>query len=298
MKIKKSYLVFNENNDLVGVFNLNEIVRGYFQNAYLGFYGVINFSNQGYMSAGLKLVVNKVFNDLKLHRIEANIQPSNEKSIFLVKSNRFRYEGFSPRYLKINNEWCGHERWAMTYEDYICESDECKQKDLIELVPYNSNWPLQAKAEIIRLQQSDLGIFIFELEHVGSTAIPGLSAKPIIDLQIAVSSLKEAKIYAVPIMQKLGYEYWHDNPDTERMFFVKGMPPYGEKRTYHVHIVEKNSHHWHNKLLFKNYLLQHPETILEYETLKKDLAIQFANQRELYTEGKKRFIDKILSLSK
>ena len=118
---QKSFLVCNRCENIVGVFNVSEIVQGLFQNAYLGFYAVADFAGKGYMSAGLKLVLAKVFNELKLHRIEANIQPDNIRSIKLVKKNGFRYEGFSPRYLKIDNEWRGHERWAMTYEDFIRE---------------------------------------------------------------------------------------------------------------------------------------------------------------------------------
>ena len=66
-------------------------------------------------------------------------------------------------------------------------------------------------------------------------------------------------------MQKLGYEYWDKNPDPERMFFVKGMPPFGEKRTHHVHIVEPNSRHWREKILFRDYLIDHPEITFEYQ---------------------------------
>lgn len=116
---QKSYLVFDESENIVGVFNVSEIVRGAFQNAYLGFYAVADFAGKGYMSVALKLVLSKIFDELKLHRIEANIQPENLQSINLVKNNGFRYEGFSPNYLKINNEWRGHEHWAMTYEDYV-----------------------------------------------------------------------------------------------------------------------------------------------------------------------------------
>lgn len=115
---QKSFIAHDQSNNIVGVFNINEIVRGAFQNAYLGFYGVADFTGKGYMSAGLKLVLEKVFNAMELHRVEANIQPDNILSINLVKNNGFRYEGFSPHYLKINHEWRGHEHWAMTLEDY------------------------------------------------------------------------------------------------------------------------------------------------------------------------------------
>lgn len=121
---QKSFLICDASGAIVGVFNLSEIVRGVFQNAFLGFYGVKNYSGKGYMRAGLKLVQKKVFEELALHRLEANIQPENARSIQLVKKSGFHYEGFSPRYLKINGEWRGHEHWAMTSEDYLSDTPE------------------------------------------------------------------------------------------------------------------------------------------------------------------------------
>lgn len=221
--------------NIVGVFNINEIVRGLFQSAYLGFYVVADYAAKGYMSVGLKLILAKVFNELKLHRIEANIQPDNLRSIALIKKNGFRYEGFSPRYLKINDEWCGHEHWAMTYEDFIRNDVEVLKKDHVDIVEYDSEWPVKANAEINRLRAVFPVNRVVDIQHVGSTAIPGMMAKPIIDIQIAVVSLDEMKVIAIPALQKLGYEYWYENPDQERMFFVKDMPPFGEKRTFHVH---------------------------------------------------------------
>ena len=113
----KNLLALDEAH-IIGVFNLSEIVRGAFQNAYLGFYGSIDYQGRGMMSAAMKLVLEYAFVELKLHRIEANIQPGNLKSINLVKKNGFREEGYSPRYLKINDVWCDHLRFAMTYEDW------------------------------------------------------------------------------------------------------------------------------------------------------------------------------------
>jgi RimJ/RimL family protein N-acetyltransferase len=116
---QKSYLVIDESDVIVGVFNISEIIRGPFQNAYLGFFGVSGHHAKGKMSAGLKQVLEKGFNELDLHRFEANIQPDNAPSIQLVQKNGFRKEGYSPRYLKINNEWRDHERWAITREDWV-----------------------------------------------------------------------------------------------------------------------------------------------------------------------------------
>lgn len=115
---QKSFLVC-EREKIVGVYNISEIVRGVFQSAYLGFYVVANYAGQGYMSRALKLILPKIFDELKLHRIEANIQPKNSHSINLVKANGFRLEGLSPRYLNINGVWCDHERWALTHEDWL-----------------------------------------------------------------------------------------------------------------------------------------------------------------------------------
>lgn len=108
----KSFLIIH-NNALVGVVNLNEIVYGAFKSAYLGYYGVREFGRKGLMFAGMQLVIEYAFNHLGLHRLEANIQPENRRSINLVKKIGFSQEGFSPKYLYINGRWCDHERWAL-----------------------------------------------------------------------------------------------------------------------------------------------------------------------------------------
>ncbi|WP_322010740.1 GNAT family N-acetyltransferase [Paraburkholderia sp. J12] len=102
-----------ESNDIVGVVNLNEIVAGVFQSAYLGYYGMQRYAGRGYMTEALRAAIDYAFNDLGLHRLEANIQPGNEASIALVRRLGFQKEGFSPRYLRIDGEWRDHERWAL-----------------------------------------------------------------------------------------------------------------------------------------------------------------------------------------
>ena len=104
---------------IIGVANLSQIYYGMFQNAYLSYYVDVNFAGQGLMSEGVSLAIDYAFDSLCLHRIEANIQPENQKSINLVKKLGFRKEGFSRRYLKINGEWRDHERWALTVEDWV-----------------------------------------------------------------------------------------------------------------------------------------------------------------------------------
>lgn len=104
--------------ELAGVVNISEIVRGSFQSAYLGYYAFVPHDASGAMSSGMRLVVARAFRTYRLHRLEANIQPSNQRSIALVKRLGFRLEGMSPRYLRIAGRWRDHERWALTVEDW------------------------------------------------------------------------------------------------------------------------------------------------------------------------------------
>ena len=107
-----------ESGEIAGVANLSEIVRGVFQSAYLGFYASARCAGQGLMKEGLGLVIRHAFETLGLHRIEANVQPENARSLTLTRSLGFQKEGFSPRYLKIGGQWRDHERWALLAEDW------------------------------------------------------------------------------------------------------------------------------------------------------------------------------------
>jgi len=107
-----------DDKEISGVININEIIRGAFQNGFLGFYAIEGYAGKRYMSQGLTLVLDEAFSIFKLNHLEANIQPDNTRSIQLIEKLGFRKEGFSPHYLKINNQWRDHERWAITCEDW------------------------------------------------------------------------------------------------------------------------------------------------------------------------------------
>jgi ribosomal-protein-alanine N-acetyltransferase len=106
-----------DDDAIVGLFELSGIVRGAFQNAYLGYWVGQPFAGQGYMTEGMQLALRFAFAELRLHRVEANIQPANKRSLALAKRAGFRREGFSPRYLKIGGRWRDHERWAILADD-------------------------------------------------------------------------------------------------------------------------------------------------------------------------------------
>ena len=107
-----------EDRAILGFFNLSHITRGSLQSAYVGYAVGSTYVHQGYMREGIELVLREAFVNLRLHRIEANIQPGNQASIALARGAGFVREGFSPRYLKIGGRWRDHERWAILAEDW------------------------------------------------------------------------------------------------------------------------------------------------------------------------------------
>jgi ribosomal-protein-alanine N-acetyltransferase len=117
-KSREGFLVMTATGEIAGVINVSEIVRGNFQSAYLGYYGFRPHTGKGSMRRGLALVIDHCFRKLRLHRLEANIQPENARSVALVESLGFRREGVSPRYLKVCGRWRDHERWAILSDDW------------------------------------------------------------------------------------------------------------------------------------------------------------------------------------
>lgn len=105
-----------EDGEIVGVLNLMEIVHGIFEGAYLGYYATVPHAGEGYMREAIALLLRHAFTRLRLHRIEANIQPRNARSIALARRAGFRREGYSPRYLKVRARWRDHVRYALLAE--------------------------------------------------------------------------------------------------------------------------------------------------------------------------------------
>ena len=112
-----------EDGVICGVVNLNIITYEALCGAYVSYFGVAGQVEKGYMKEGLLQVIRHAFDELELHRLEANIQPQNLASIALARSTGFQYEGYSPRYLKINGKWCDHERWAVLADDEQIQED-------------------------------------------------------------------------------------------------------------------------------------------------------------------------------
>jgi GrpB-like predicted nucleotidyltransferase (UPF0157 family) len=157
----------------------------------------------------------------------------------------------------------------------------------VVIANYDPRWPLEYDEEKTRLQKA-LGPAMLAIEHMGSTAVPGLAAKPIIDIMVGVRSLDDVGPLMGPL-RELGYEY---APDFEasipnRRFFRKGPE---HARTHHLHVVELDGEFWERHLLFRDYLRRHPRVAHDYEQLKRALAIEYGSDRSGYTEAKTGFI--------
>lgn len=166
-------------------------------------------------------------------------------------------------------------------------------KDQIELATYDPHWPAMASAEISFLKML-LPLAGFEFEHIGSTAIPGLNAKPVIDLMVGVRSLDDAGS-AIEPLERNGYSYWRDNPFKEHFFFVKGLPLVGGAgRTHHLHIIQRDSGFWRDQITFRDHLRKHADDAFAYQQLKLKLAEKFRNDRDGYTNAKTDFVKAVL----
>lgn len=164
-------------------------------------------------------------------------------------------------------------------------------EDRISIVPYDPSWPKMFADEVAVIRKAVPAGTEFRAVHVGSTAVPGLAAKPIIDIMLLVPDRDDWASFVEPL-ESLEYVFWSDNPKRERMFFVKGMPPFGRRRTHHVHIREKDD--IDDALTFRDYLRSNPKEAKRYETLKKELSCRYEADREEYTAAKASFVEEVL----
>jgi GrpB-like predicted nucleotidyltransferase (UPF0157 family) len=165
------------------------------------------------------------------------------------------------------------------------------EADRIGLVPADPTWAEEFAVEAAAIQAA-LGPAAVPIEHIGSTAVPGLAAKPIIDI-LLLAPAEWPRSTAINALQQLGYVYWAENPDPTHMFFIKGMPPFGARRTHHVHV--HSAAESTRLLCFRDYLRAHPDTAAAYAQLKEQLAVAYPTNREAYTRGKDAFVADILA---
>lgn len=157
----------------------------------------------------------------------------------------------------------------------------------VRLAPYDPMWPAMFEAEAARIEAACAGLAI-RLEHIGSTAIPGMSAKPVIDILAGRPPQSRATDY-IPAIRQLGYEHKGAHGVPGREYFRRGRP-----RSHHVHLVSWSSTVWEEHLLFRDRLRANPALARDYDAVKRDLAIAYANDRRGYTDAKGPFIRSVI----
>ncbi len=173
-------------------------------------------------------------------------------------------------------------------------------KEKIEVVPYNPRWPEifeQERRHLLFCLPLDL---VRRIEHFGSTAVPGICAKPVVDMLVEVTSLDETRKRIAPLLEAQGYDYfwrptWGDNTPPFYVFFIKRDK--NGRRTHHIHMVESDFAHW-ERLLFRDYLVEHPDVARQYSELKKKLSQVHRHDREAYTHAKTEFIEAVTEKAK
>lgn len=165
--------------------------------------------------------------------------------------------------------------------------DEKPTNRIIEVVPYNSLWENQfhEEAEKIRNIMKDE---IIHIHHIGSTSIPGICAKPIVDMLVEVKDISKIGEY-IDDMSELGYIARGEWGIVGRRYFIKGL----YERTHHVHVYQVGNPEIKRHLLFRDYLIEHPKEAKQYERLKKMLAVKYRHNAAGYMDGKDLFIKDI-----
>ncbi len=175
-------------------------------------------------------------------------------------------------------------------------------REEVTIAPYDPAWLelfRQEEEHLLSCLPNDL---IRRIEHFGSTAVPGLAAKPIVDMLVEVTDLQATKVRIAPVLESQGYDYiWRpthgDDGPPFYAWFIKRDPRTGT-RTHHIHMVESHfTEHW-DRLFFRDYLVEHPEVAREYGALKSRLASASPRDRVAYTRGKTDFIDRVTERAK
>jgi GrpB-like predicted nucleotidyltransferase (UPF0157 family) len=172
--------------------------------------------------------------------------------------------------------------------------DSVRSTTVLELVPYDPAWPAAFEAEAARIRAA-LGSIALRIDHHGSTSVPGIAAKPIIDIQMSVADLEPMDTYRRPL-QSVGYAHVPHPDDCRCPFFHR---PYAWPHTHHVHVVRAGSEEERRTLAFRDYLRAHAEVVREYEALKRHLAPQFSagsfTSRQAYADAKTEFIERVIA---
>jgi GrpB-like predicted nucleotidyltransferase (UPF0157 family) len=155
----------------------------------------------------------------------------------------------------------------------------------VRIVDHDSAWAVMAEQELRRIQEAVADVAV-RVEHVGSTAVPGLAAKPIIDLQLSVADMEPRERYVAPL-ERLGYLFVPAPESPDYHFFAK--PP-ERPRTYHLHVCETRGEHEFRHVAVRDFLRSHPDEAMHYAALKREVVARHPQDRLAYIDGKNSYV--------
>ncbi len=216
---------------------------------------------------------------------ELTLFPNGKKKV-LKKSEEYTIRPYTIHWAEGNGTWVEtYSTPGWTASDHILVGKE----EEIRISPYDPTWPDKFEKEKKSIEKC-LGSRIFGgVHHVGSTSVPGLSAKPIIDIMVGVKNLEEAKS-CIDLLSTIHYQYFPYKPEYMHWFCKPSL----EHRTHHLYLMEPQSKAWMARLAFRDSLRVYPETRKAYEELKITLAEKFRDNREAYTDAKTEFINAVV----
>ena len=162
------------------------------------------------------------------------------------------------------------------------------KRGTVKLCEHEKEWEIEAQNTISRLKKI-LGNVANDIQHVGSTAIPGIQAKPIIDIAVGMRDMK-AVFPLIRVLEHKGFLHRGEDHPGQHLFVLGDT----ESRTHHIHVTAWNSEAWNHYIRFRDYLSTFPEKAQLYESLKQQLAVQYPDNRKLYTAGKQTLIERML----
>ncbi|WP_233532183.1 GNAT family N-acetyltransferase [Paenibacillus alkalitolerans] len=252
----------------------------------LGYWLAEAYQGKGIMTKSCITMIDYSIKELGFNRIEIRAGVENYKSRAIPERLNFKQEGILRKVEKVGDKYLDHVVYAMIADDWLTRESSISTK--IEVVPYNPNWPLQFEQEKARLLEI-LHPKLVAIEHTGSTSVPRVDAKPIIDIFAAVRPFEESSVYA-ELLRESGYQLIETGM-YGRYLFVKQS---NGTRTHHLHILPEEGFYERNEFLFRDYLRAHPELVEEYGELKRNLSQQYSTDPEGYTRAKTSFIQRVV----
>jgi GrpB-like predicted nucleotidyltransferase (UPF0157 family) len=240
----------------------------------------------GYATEGARAALADGFERLGLEEIVSFTTVRNRRSVAVMERLGMRHDSagdFDHPDLEEGHPKRRHVLYRLARKDWL------RTEEPVRIGPYDAAWPGAFEKERHLLASVLKPWLVGSIEHVGSTAVPGLAAKPVIDIMAGVESL-DASRAAIQPLEQLDYCYWPYMAE-EIHWFCKPSPAH---RTHHLHLVPFNGERWRRTLAFRDYLRTHSEVAREYAALKERLAVEFRSNREAYTEAKRPFIDSVV----